>query len=246
MKLKLILYESVRNLPKEVAAILIAFFVLILTHFNLTTAGQPSIFHALSKIGPIVCLIVAINVSGVTSDYVKHIQLAFLNALVGDVLLVWQNTKLGVAGGTIAFSIAQYCLINAFGLEPRRHDILVKYCVPIAVINYVLMYWHLHGIFAIIVPIYTLFILAMFWRALAFYEHKRTHTSKLAVIAGVLFLVSDAVYGVELFSRPDLLSPRVFRYIVLPTYYLGMLALTLSVFSSNILTDLKTRVKFKK
>jgi len=89
------------------------------------------------------------------------------------------------------------------------------------------------GIFAVIVPIYFLFILTMFWRSLATYKHRPSQSSKLLIIGAILFLISDGVLGIELFSNPNLLSPRLFRYLVLNSYYGAQLAFTLSIITSD-------------
>ncbi len=89
------------------------------------------------------------------------------------------------------------------------------------------------GIFAVIVPIYFLFILTMFWRSLAMYKHRPSQSSKFVIIGATLFLISDGVLGIELFSNPNLLSPRLFRYFVLNAYYGAQLAFTISIIASD-------------
>ena len=69
----------------------------------------------------------------------------------------------------------------------------------------------------------------MLWRALILYEVTPSQFSGYAITGALLFVISDGLLGIELFSFPDLFSPQIFRYLVLITYYLSQLMFVLSI-----------------
>ncbi len=122
------------------------FIVLVLAYFHYTTAGEPTILMAILKIAPILWLITIIYYfNGLKNSYATNFYYGLITSMIGDVFLVWQNTYFGVLFGIIAFSLTHYCYANAIGFEPFKQELILQYCLPIAVGNYLFMFNHLNG-----------------------------------------------------------------------------------------------------
>jgi hypothetical protein len=130
----------------KLGLILGPFIVLVLAYFHYTTAGEPTILMAILKIAPILWLITIIYyINGLKNSYETNIFYGLITAIIGDVFLVWQNTYFGKIFGVIAFSLTHYFYANAIGFEPFKQELILQYCLPIAVGNYLFMFNHLNG-----------------------------------------------------------------------------------------------------
>lgn len=198
-------------------------------------SSKPTVFAALLKILPIVCLCGFVMLQGVSMhnyhDYSRRILIGLIFSAIGDICLVWK--KQFFIHGMAAFAIAHLAYMRAFGFQPLK-PLTGLICFLIMLPAYHFYFPNLNGILAIAVPVYIVIIGIMVWRAITGLQAQLLSDdglwrwTKLCACLGALsFGISDAVIGFNMFYFPVPYS----RVIVMTTYYAGQLGIALSTFS---------------
>ena len=121
----------------------------------------------------------------------------------------------------LSFAVAQICFIKAFGFEPLKPGIaLLVLSAFIYILNLLLPNIDEVPI-KIGFPVYSLFLGTMGWRALA--KMGQGFVEKLAGLGAVLFMISDACIGINLFYQKLDHSQEI----IMSTYYLAQYLITL-------------------
>lgn len=184
---------------------------------------KPSLSALLVKCLPILSLILYILLRSwpkKESKFIRRILIGLAFSMVGDGCLVYRDTCFVL--GMVAFGIAHFSYIAAFGWEEPKY--------AIAVVVFVTGYAPLFGvilpsiadpILKVGIPIYTFFLLTMCWRALS---RAQTWIGILSGLGAVLFVISDFVIVWNDFYQ----SVPNQQFIIMSTYYGAQLLITLS------------------
>lgn len=200
----------------------------------------PSIFAALIKCLPIMCLIVFVGFQGLSleeaNDYQRRIFIGLLFSCLGDALLIWADKHFVTA--MIAFGIAHVSYIRAFGFSHIRWPKAVPFYTALPFV----LYWFYPGLEGILIPgvfIYVTIIVSMGWRAFAsvdIMENIWTWNKLCGVIGATSFIISDFIIGINKFVTPVPFS----RVLIMVFYYAAQLFFAISaVKNSNVLIKLR-------
>lgn len=208
---------------------------------------KPTVFAAVLKILPILCLCGFVSLQGVSLEkehnYSRHILLGLVFSGIGDILLVW--AKMFFIHGMISFGIAHILYIRAFGFPPLQLRNLPGFllCLFPGLYIYYVCYPGLKGILVTAVFIYGLVITTMLWRAISCVQNqikdnglcRWTRTS--ACFGATMFYISDNLIALNKFCFPIPWS----RALIMTTYYAGQMGIALSAF--NIEEEYNLRMK---
>ena len=119
---------------KSIGPKLVPFLKAVCVYFVawLPESEKPTVFAAILKILPILCLCGFVGLQGISLEkehnYSRHILLGLIFSGIGDVCLVWKNMYF--IHGMIAFGIAHILYIRAFGFQPfqPRNLPLLLFC----------------------------------------------------------------------------------------------------------------------
>lgn len=164
-------------------------------------------------------------------SYSRKIVTGLIFSCIGDALLVWQNEGYFLYG-LACFSIAQVFYISAFGFRPFNPAVALLSSIYAAVCFYML-YPSLSGILIGCGLIYSLLICTMFWRSVSrvqFFDDLWTWTKLCSCFGATLFVISDTVLAFDHFQAPIPYG----QPIIMLTYYLAQLGISLSVVDSHV------------
>ncbi|XP_012175059.1 lysoplasmalogenase-like protein TMEM86A isoform X1 [Bombus affinis] len=227
--------SSPAQVLKSVGPKLVPFFKSVSVYFILL-AEQPSLLTACFKCLPIISLIVFVLLHGISLSqeyrFSRRILTGLIFSCIGDALLVWPSC---FTPGMCMFALAQIMYISAFGFIPLNimlGTILYALC---SLVIYALMPG-LNGILVIGVPVYTVLLTTMAWRAISrvqFYKVQRkelwTWTKLCSCIGSICFLISDTLLGFHYFHTPLPYS----QVSIMLTYYAAQLGIALSAVGSK-------------
>ncbi|CAK9826990.1 Lysoplasmalogenase-like protein TMEM86A [Anthophora retusa] len=223
--------SSPAQVLKSVGPKLVPFFKSVSVYFILL-AEQPSLLTACFKCLPIISLIVFVLLHGISLSqeytFSRRILTGLIFSCIGDALLVWPNCFIA---GMSMFALAQIMYISAFGFIPLNimlGTILYAMC---SLVIYTLMPG-LNGILVIGVPVYTVLLTTMAWRAISrvqFYKELWTWTKLCSCIGSICFVISDTLLGFHYFHNPLPYS----QVSIMLTYYAAQLGIALSAVGSK-------------
>ncbi|XP_071874066.1 lysoplasmalogenase TMEM86A isoform X3 [Bombus fervidus] len=227
--------SSPAQVLKSVGPKLVPFFKSVSVYFILL-AEQPSLLTACFKCLPIISLIVFVLLHGISLSqeyrFSRRILTGLIFSCIGDALLVWPSC---FTPGMCMFALAQIMYISAFGFIPLNimlGTILYALC---SLVIYALMPG-LNGILVFGVPVYTVLLTTMAWRAISrvqFYKVQRkelwTWTKLCSCIGSICFLISDTLLGFHYFHTPLPYS----QVSIMLTYYAAQLGIALSAVGSK-------------
>lgn len=237
--------KSIRASPFDVLSHvgprLVPFFKTVIIYFVAwLPLDYPTVFSALIKCLPIMCLTFFVWLQGVSlrkeHDYQRRILVGLVFSCLGDALLIWHETHFITA--MAAFAVAHVSYIRAFGFS--RPYKWVK-GIPFVGLLLFVMYLFYPGLQGILLPgvyIYIWIICSMGWRAVAQIDLENTWswTSLFGCIGAVLFMLSDLIIGINKFVTPVPLS----RVLIMSTYYAAQVFIALSaVNTTNIVIKLR-------
>ena len=156
-------------------------------------------------------------------NYSQFLLAGLIFSSIGDAFLVLEGTYF--LQGLLSFAIGHLMYTIAFGFGEYKPELLLL-CVPIGLLSYTYLIPGLKGELHFFCALYALLICIMNWRAMA----KATLTDlKWPEVCGCLgaisFFVSDMVLSVNKFRFA---VPHGYL-IIMSTYYLGQLGISLSV-----------------
>lgn len=223
--------SSPTQVLKSVGPKLVPFFKSVSVYFVLL-AEQPSLLTACFKCLPIFSLIFFVLLHGInlSKEYAfsRRILTGLVFSCIGDALMVWPNCFIPGMG---MFAIAQIMYIIAFGFVPLNATlgaVLYALCLPVI---YILMPG-LNGMLALGVPIYTILLMTMTWRAISrvqFFEELWTWTKLCSCGGSICFVISDTLIGLHHFHNPVPYS----QIFIMITYYAAQLGIALSTVDSR-------------
>ncbi|KAK2728042.1 lysoplasmalogenase TMEM86A-like isoform X1 [Artemia franciscana] len=207
---------------------LLPFFSSVVIYFktHVFAASDPSYRKAILKCLPIYCLVyIAVSnrkMSSESKGFSKKIAIGLALSSVGDAFLVWPDLFLP---GMLAFSLAHMVYISNFGWKPLFPKLgVILYFFVFIIIS--ILVTGLDDIFIVAVPAYALLLTTMAWRATARYLTSPSRWRLISALGSVLFLLSDAVLGVNKFLTPIPYG----EFIVMMTYYGAQLCISLGTF----------------
>lgn len=231
---------------KSVGPKLVPFLKTVCVYFVawLPETEKPTVFAALLKILPILCLCGFVSLQGISLEkehnYSRRILLGLIFSGIGDIFLVWKNTYF--IHGMAAFGIAHILYIRAFGFQAKNWLVGLLCLLPGFLIYYV-CYPGLQGKLVIAVLIYGFVITGMMWRAITCVQNQIEEnglcrwTRMSACIGAALFYLSDNIIAINKFWFPVPGS----RALIMTTYYAGQMFIAMSAF--NIEEEYNLRMK---
>lgn len=196
---------------------------------------QATLPYCLFKCLPIISLIFFVLSHGMrfteAYSYSRKIVAGLIFSCIGDAFLVWQKQGYFLFGVGF-FSIAQVCYTLAFGFRPFNPAVAALSFVY-AIVCFYFLYPGLSGILVLFGLIYSLLICIMFWRSVSrvqFFDDLWTWTKLCSCFGAVLFVVSDTVLAFDHFLAPIPYG----QSIIMSTYYLAQLGISLSVVDSHV------------
>ncbi|KAJ1530942.1 hypothetical protein ONE63_005778 [Megalurothrips usitatus] len=226
---------------KEVGPKLVPFFKAVLVYFVVlpsTEAEGPSWIGVLVKVLPVLSLVLFVllqeGIIGLSLGdecwFSRRVLLALALSALADALLVWPSLFLS---GMAVFGAAHLLYINAFGFTPLRPVLgLGLYALSAWAMTFLVP--GLKGPMTLGVPLYTVVLVTMLWRAVAHRQPRRPRWVSLCPsIGGLLFAVSDALIGFHMFHNPIPHS----QVLIMATYYAAQLGMALSVVGSSVPGD---------
>lgn len=234
---------------KSIGPKLVPFLKAVCVYFVawLPESEKPTVFAAILKILPILCLCGFVGLQGISLEkehnYSRHILLGLIFSGIGDVCLVWKNMYF--IHGMIAFGIAHILYIRAFGFQPfqPRNLPLLLFCFFPGLFVYYICYPGLQGKLVIAVLIYGIVITGMLWRAITCVQNQIEEnglcrwTRMSACFGAVMFYISDNIIALNKFCFPIPWS----RALIMTTYYAGQMGIAVSAF--NIEEEYNLRMK---
>ncbi|XP_070508079.1 lysoplasmalogenase TMEM86A [Chironomus tepperi] len=150
---------------------------------------------------------------------------ALFFSLIGDIMLDYKaGGEDAFAIGMGSFAVAQIIYVISFGFKPLRLIIgLAFYAVGGSVIA--VIFKNFNGIFMIAIPIYSLLLETMVWRACARVINIKSIPQICCALGAVSFIISDCLIAVNMFYKP-MHNAQIY---IMVTYYLAQLGITLSV-----------------
>ncbi|CAG9809048.1 unnamed protein product [Chironomus riparius] len=146
-------------------------------------------------------------------------------SLIGDIMLDYKaGGENAFAIGMASFAVAQIIYVISFGFKPLRPIIgLGFYAIGGSVIA--IIFKSFKGIFIVAIPIYSLLLETMVWRAFARVINIKSLPQICCAIGALLFIISDSLIAVNMFLLPI----HNAQVLIMITYYLAQLGITLSV-----------------
>ena len=197
---------------------------------------KPNLTAAFVKCVPVLYLVWFVWLQGISTDnigsYNRKIFYGLILSCVGDIILIWGENDLMFIGGTIAFGLAHTFYISAFGWTGFGWKGFA-YCSITLVVALTILLPNVSSIMSFALVIYATLVCTMTWRGLARCElkHGNVPWRKLsAAIGGVLFGYSDTLLGIDKFC----VHLYFVRELVMVTYYVSQLLLSLSVINSQL------------
>jgi len=158
----------------------------------------------------------------------RRILTGLVFSCVGDALLIWPNYFMYGMG---AFGVAQIMYTAAFGFKPLNIPLgIALYVVDTVAVLFLMP--GLDGLVAVGVPVYSVLLMTMIWRATArvqFFEELWTWTKLCSCAGGIVFGVSDNLIAFNQFYKP---LPYA-QVLIMTTYYAAQLGIALSVVDSK-------------
>jgi len=218
---------------KSVGPKLVPFFKTVAIYFVLSIhAERPSLLAMLIKCLPIISLIVFVLLHGMSlgDEYTfsRRILTGLLFSCVGDALLIWPQYFIYGMG---AFAVAQIMYTAAFGFKPLNAPLGIALYV-LGTVAVLFLMPGLHGVLAVGVPLYSVLLMTMIWRATArvqFFEELWTWTKLCSCAGGIVFGISDNLIAFNQFYKP---LPHA-EVLIMTTYYAAQLGIALSVVDSK-------------
>ncbi|KAL7289801.1 hypothetical protein TKK_0016203 [Trichogramma kaykai] len=228
-------WTSPARVLRNVGPKLVPFFKSVGIYFVLVS-DQPCILTVCFKCLPIISLIAFILLHGIDYSQERAFSQRILTGLVfsclGDALLVWPSC---FVFGMIMFAIAQIMYTTAFGFKPLNAKLGAFLYLLCAIIIFTLMPG-LNGVLKIGVPVYTLLLGTMSWRAISrvqFFEGQWTWNRLCCCIGSICFVISDTMIGFHHFYSP-VPYPQI---TIMLTYYAAQLGIALSAVESKRVKD---------
>ncbi|XP_078285114.1 lysoplasmalogenase TMEM86A-like isoform X2 [Rhinoraja longicauda] len=213
---------------------LVPFFVTVCIYTIISSiTSAPLWVKGLSKILPLICLCVYILNHG--RDFisqrhrVQKLLLALLFSAAGDVLLLMNNTKIFIVGAAM-FALAHCFYTWAFGFEPL--NVKAGGLIGVAVVLGLTFLSTCSNIYQVLLLcLYCFLIGLMSWRANApvLFRSHRPSPRVTGAMGAWLFMVSDFILATNLlcFTVPFQ------NLIVMSTYYMAQLFITLGIVKEN-------------
>lgn len=200
---------------------LVPFFKSVLLYFTVTGGLSAPAGLAALKCLPVLCLAAfLVYPRARDSRYCRRLLAGLLCSAVGDACLEWPG---GLAVGMLAFAMAHGWFMAAFGWKPIRPvlgaAILALSAVALGVLQAP------HSLIGTLLPVYTLALGAMGWRAMA--RGCRCRPCWAGRVGAALFMLSDFILAYDMFNAP--LPYR--KLLVMSTYYSAQLGISLTVLS---------------
>ncbi|XP_072030859.1 lysoplasmalogenase TMEM86A-like isoform X2 [Amphiura filiformis] len=187
-------------------------------------------YHSvIAKCLPILCLcgfIISYTRNHPVTNYPQFILAGLIFSCFGDAFLVYGHTgKIYFLLGLLSFAIGHMMYTIAFGFNHLKLSVLL-FCAPVGIITYIYLLPGLHGELYFFCALYTLLICVMNWGAISRVSLTDIKWPELCGSLGALvFYVSDLVLSINKFLYP---VPHGY-YIIMSTYYLAQLGISLSV-----------------
>lgn len=234
---------------KSIGPKLVPFLKAVCVYFVawLPETEKPTVYAAILKILPIICLGGFVGFQGISLDkkhyYSRHILLGLIFSGIGDVCLVWKNMYF--IHGMIAFGIAHLLYIRAFGFQPfqLRNVPLLILCFFPGLFVYYICYPGLKGKLVIAVLVYGIVITSMLWRSIVCVQNQIEEnglcrwTRISACFGAVMFYISDNLIALNKFCFPIPWE----RALIMTTYYGGQMGIAMSAF--NVEEEYNLRMK---
>ncbi|XP_017778608.1 PREDICTED: lysoplasmalogenase-like protein TMEM86A isoform X2 [Nicrophorus vespilloides] len=208
---------------------LVPFFAAIILYFSVFIPHtEPTYLAALIKCLPIITLMIFVvwysKFSNVrVQAYGRRIFFGLLFSCIGDYCLIWPDY---FPLGMLSFAIGHINYITAFGFSTRN--------LPVAVVTYTItalgclyLMPGLTGILIPGVPIYSIILNTMMWRAVSRMNNGKpiTSTKILTAIGAVCFVVSDLIIGLDRFK----FKIPYDQELIMSTYYVAQFGIALSI-----------------
>eukprot|EP00794_Sanderia_malayensis_P018286 gene18288-20109_t len=217
---------------KSVGPKLVPFFKTTIVYFVAWLPHDiPTVFAALIKCLPVLCLIAFVLMQGINLKkqhaYRRYILLGLILSCIGDALLVWHQTQF--VSAMAAFGLAHLAYIRAFCIE-SQHNWPKSKSLPFTIFVGIALYLMYPGLKGVLIPgvgIYIVLINIMAWRAFVqvdILQNTWSWTSLCAFIGSIFFLISDFTIGLNKFCI-EIPGARV---IIMSTYYAAQCFITLS------------------
>jgi len=207
---------------------LLPFFLSVTAYFSwLVPHGEPSLYVATIKCLPILCLVLYVLVAQKLLGGAKHktqhekqIILGLIFSAIGDVCLVWNNLFII---GMLAFGIGHVYYTLALGFRPLKlHFGLIMSLFGVGML--LALHEGLSGIFLYAVPVYSVLLATMSWRALSF-EAADSVMKFIISLGGLSWAASDSILAYDKFVTP---VPYA-QILIMSTYYFGQFGITMTV-----------------
>ena len=210
-----------------------AFIILVLVFFFVSypnlTQPEETVTLGFFKILPMLTLIYTVTqtpeVDEVHAQQMKHFKYGLIFSVVGDIFMNWKSAHFIPAMGM--FALAQLFYIRSFRLKPTGYE-AASFCFTSGFVSFMFL---LPGIkergLQTAVFIYGGLVMAVWWRTIVRWQTTPSLINMLGVFGGLSFAVSDFIIGLDTWKFPKRV-PYAFA-MIMTTYYLAQLLLTLSV-----------------
>jgi len=215
---------------KNVGPKLIPFFKTIAIYFVVfIPQSNPGLFAALLKCLPIISLMLFVvwfgrNIDKENQHFPKKILCGLFFSCIGDFCLIWPELFII---GMLSFAVGHINYIMAFGFKPFNLPLAAGTCM-ITLLGCLYLMPGLSDVLVPGVPLYSILLSTMMWRALARIEFKQntwTWSQVFAGIGAILFVLSDLLIGINMFK----FEVPYAQAFIMSTYYAGQLGITLSI-----------------
>ena len=181
---------------------------------------QPGLWTAFIKCLPVSTLALYLGNSTSKNSLIQGLFWGMIFSIGGDFCLVYSDLFLL---GMLFFLAAQISFIKAFGWEPLKPLIGASVAIILTLILSLMLLPNISDFgLKLGFPLYSTFLGAMGWRALA--RMDQGMIEKLTGLGSLLFLISDGCIGINMFYVK---LPRA-QEIIMSTYYLAQFLITLS------------------
>ena len=213
---------------KFVAFILLVLIFFFMAYPNLTQ-GEETLTLGFFKTLPILILIYTVvqtpAVDEIHAHQMKCFKYGLIFSLFGDMFMNWKSTYF--IPGIAMFAIALVFYIQAFRLKPTGYE-AASFCFTSGFVSFMFL---LPGIkergLQTAVFIYGGLIMAVWWRTIVRWQITPSLVNMIGVLGSLSFAVSDFIIGLDTWKFPKKV-PYAFT-MIMSTYYLAQLLLTLSV-----------------
>ncbi|CAG0919346.1 unnamed protein product, partial [Notodromas monacha] len=279
--------KNLQAVVKTVGTKLVPFFKTVAIYFVVFIPdNQPSWYATVLKCLPIVSLMFFVfwhmKSIGQRWTYSSLILAGQFASCIGDACLVYDESYLS---GIASFAVAQVCYISAFKIRPFA-PLLMLLMSAVHLTTFYFMWPALHGALVIAMPVYGILVTTMAYRAIdEFLTHPPRWSLTIefvfqndwdggklcAAIGGALFVLSDAIIGLNAFYSPIpyhqvsffwvlghivarcylqqtliCVSPYQGNVLIMLTYYAAQLGIALSVIDSMEICEPEASIRTKK